>query len=296
MSKKIFILSDETKNSHGFIVDSAKLDLSRFKLNPVMLYNHDQLVGRWEDIEMKDGKLTATPVFMDEAGEELSQKVSKRVDKGFVKGASLGINITAVEHTEGEVPRVSGEVLEVSVVDIPSNANAIVLYDSNGAKLTGSHLQLALEKITKFPQTITSEMKFKSETYKALGLQENATQEQIDDAVKRMSEKLAAAQSSIEAEHKLKVKTMLDKAIADGKLKADDRKIYEDLADVNFELATKTFASLPAMQKLAGQEQHGSSTEDRSKWTFADWRKKDTAGLLKLKADKPDEYAEIIKK
>ena len=87
MSKKTFVLSDGSKNSYGFAIDMAKLDLERFRANPVMLYNHGQLVGKWENLELKDGKLTGTPVFMSDESEEHALKIQNRVEKGFVNGA-----------------------------------------------------------------------------------------------------------------------------------------------------------------------------------------------------------------
>ena len=60
---KIFVLSDGSVNSYGFRVDMEKLNLSRFKKNPVMLYNHYEVIGRWKGIKIEDGKLLASPVF-----------------------------------------------------------------------------------------------------------------------------------------------------------------------------------------------------------------------------------------
>ncbi len=146
---KTFILSDNSLNSYGFKINMEKLHLKRFEANPVMLHNHYEMVGRWENIQLKDGKLTADPVFLDGDGEELAQKVKARVESDFLKGASIGINILKVEYDVNETPIAEVEILECSVVDIPSNANAIVLYDNEGQKLEGKALELSLKDTLK---------------------------------------------------------------------------------------------------------------------------------------------------
>ena len=77
MSKKTFILSDSASlNSHGFKIDLAGLKLDRFKLNPVMLYNHDRstTIGKWTNLRIEDGKLMADAEFDtdDEVGKEVA--------------------------------------------------------------------------------------------------------------------------------------------------------------------------------------------------------------------------------
>jgi ATP-dependent Clp endopeptidase proteolytic subunit ClpP len=50
-----------------------------------------------------------------------------------------------------------------------------------------------------------------------------------------------------------------------------------------------------AIKKLAGQNGKSGNANDRSNWTFADWSDKDEAGLLKMKAEKPVEYEALVK-
>ena len=62
---KVVLCDSNTINSYGFRTDVDGIDLTRFKKNPVMLYNHNplQVIGRWEHITADGGKLTAEPVF-----------------------------------------------------------------------------------------------------------------------------------------------------------------------------------------------------------------------------------------
>src|SRR5690625_2612189 len=90
-----FVLNDETKvNQYGFKVLNAGLDLERFKKNPVILdYHHPNnfgVIGRWEDIQIEGHLLTAKPVFDEE--DEYSRRIAGKVKRGFLRGASLGLN------------------------------------------------------------------------------------------------------------------------------------------------------------------------------------------------------------
>lgn len=291
-----FVLSDGSVNSYGFRIDMGKLHLERFKNNPVMLYNHGELVGKWTGIREEGGKLIATPEFMDGEGEDLAAKVKKRVEQGFVKGASLGIHILAVTHYEdGKPPLVEAEVLETSVCDIPSNANALTLYDDDGNKLDADAVHLAL-KPTSAKQTKTPEMKFSKETLKALNLPQGAEQADIENAIAQLAADNKVLSDKLEAESANRAASLVDGAIAEGRITANKKEAFLQLAKDNYDLCKTTLESIPGRKALAGKEKRGgeSADGDRSEWTFEDWRKKDTPGLLDIKADDPDQYARIL--
>lgn len=136
--KKRFILSDDSENSYGYHVVSEGIDLTRFKANPVMFYNHDRWnmpIGKWENISIEDGKLQADAVF--DKKDELGATVAQKVADGFLNATSIGFKALAVELrneglSEGDKPKkkmyvTSAELLEVSIVDIPANKNAVRL-------------------------------------------------------------------------------------------------------------------------------------------------------------------------
>ena len=50
-----FIISDESVNADGFVIQTKGIRTERFKKNPVMLLNHDDYslpIGRWENIRV----------------------------------------------------------------------------------------------------------------------------------------------------------------------------------------------------------------------------------------------------
>lgn len=134
MNKTTFVVSDETVNSYGFVVLTAGIDIAQFERNPIMFYMHDRengVVGRWENIR-KDGKqLLADAVFDDST--ELSAKVKNQVENGFLRCASIGIDNIKKQNLNGVETVVSCTLVEISIVDLPGNKNAVKLYKRSGS-------------------------------------------------------------------------------------------------------------------------------------------------------------------
>lgn len=292
---KTFILSDGSVNSYGFTVDMSKLNIDRFKQNPVMLYNHNELIGRWENIRIENGQLLAEPVFLEDEGETIALKVKNRVDKNFVKGASIGMHILSWNETEGEAPKVVAEVLETSIVDVPSNANALALYDSNGAKLDGKAFKLALQPLTQKQKTHKKDtMNLNAKTFTALGLDPAAKETEVDTAVQKIVQENADMSAKLQAAETAKVDELINGAITEGRLTADKKEQFQKLAASDFDLAKSMIADLPTKKTLSGKEnQEAGAGEDRSSWSFDEFRKNDPAALLSMKKDQPEAYAKL---
>lgn len=128
-----FVLSDESVNSYGFVVLTEGIDTTAFERNPVMLYMHNRdgnVIGRWENIR-KDGKrLLGDAVFDDST--ELAATVKKQVEKGFLRSVSIGIEQIATEELNGVQTVTKCRLIEVTIVDIPSNENAVKLFRRTG--------------------------------------------------------------------------------------------------------------------------------------------------------------------
>lgn len=132
MNNITFVVSDESVNSYGMVTLTAGIDTSRFEQNPVMFYMHERatIVGRWENIRKEDDKLLADAVFDDTT--PIGKQVKDQVEKGFLRAASIGIEIVERKTIKG-VDTVAKCILnEISIVDVPANENALKLYRRNG--------------------------------------------------------------------------------------------------------------------------------------------------------------------
>jgi hypothetical protein len=133
--KKLAIASTDAVDRHGEIIDQDGWDLKNFKNNPVMLWAHDNYepaVGYADNlqiVQMGDRKaLTFTPVFHGKT--ELSAAIDALYNgdpetnmKPVLNSFSVGFRPT---EQEGNV-FTKQELLEISCVNVPANADARVL-------------------------------------------------------------------------------------------------------------------------------------------------------------------------
>ena len=124
-----FIISDESVNADGFVIQTKGIRTERFKKDPVMLYMHARekgVIGRWDS-------------------------------------ASIGLSVLNYERIDGVDTVTDCELTEVSIVDIPSNRNAVKLFDKRGLIVLSlkesadgdKDLRTQLIEVLKLPATAT---------------------------------------------------------------------------------------------------------------------------------------------
>ena len=147
-----FILNDETKvNSYGFRTLNKGIDLSRFKKNPVCFDAHwssnQRVIGKWEIVRVDGVYLKADLIFDME--DENAKMIAGKVERGFINGASMGINPDRSSFdmdAAGAYVLQKCELMEASVVALPSNSNAVKLYADSGQPLTDETINLSLQE------------------------------------------------------------------------------------------------------------------------------------------------------
>lgn len=222
MAKKLkrCVLSDESINCYGYRVLTSGIDLSAFRKNPLLLWAHFRdegsarwcnylPIGHWEDIEVKDGVLSACPVF--DCTDELSQTICDKYEAGTLSASSIGFRIKATSsekhhllpgQTRETVTKC--ELIEASIVDIPANKNACRLYDRSTSALLAAGAEADLvpvlnqSKPMKLKDSFTALLSF-------LGISKEAapetdiTEAQLEDVNKEM-ERLQGENKSLKGE------------------------------------------------------------------------------------------------
>ena len=133
-----FIASTASSDRYGDVVDQSSWLLESFKKNGVILLNHRQdmlPIGRATKIDVVDGQLEVEVEF--DLGDELGAEVARKVSKGFMSAVSVGFQPNK-SIARAELPTdhpaftkqagmffQQNELLEVSVVTIPANAEAV---------------------------------------------------------------------------------------------------------------------------------------------------------------------------
>lgn len=292
MNKNTFVISDESVNSYGYIVKTDGIDTTAFERNPVMLYMHERktVVGRWENIRKEGKRLLADAVF-DEST-ELGRTVKQQVENGFLRSASIGVDIVEEKEINGVRTITKSVLFEVSIVDIPANQNALKLYRK------GNRQRLALE----VPEKVED---LRGAIISLLGLDEGVTDEDIiteiqnllntpDEATTEVEEAIRAGfvegkdrcnfvtmarlnrnvfRTFISGEKNKRrkaVKTAVDGAISDGRISYPSRGVYERIGEtMGLETLSELLCTIRRSPRLSEMLPNG----DRSKWTLSDYRK-----------------------
>lgn len=129
-----FTASTADMDRDGEVIDVEGWDLKNFKKNPVIMYAHDYRtlpIGKATHIGVKDGKLKNTVEFPPEGTYEFADIVERLVNTGYLKTESVGFIPRKWEDGDGgeKEPRrtyTKQELLEISIVPVPSNPNALM--------------------------------------------------------------------------------------------------------------------------------------------------------------------------
>ena len=131
-----FIASTQNEDRYGDIINQENWDLSKFKKNPIILFNHNSLampIGKGS-AEVVNGQLLIDIDFDME--DPFAAEVGRKAKAGFLNAVSVGFNpIEGIERSElpedhfakGEKGMYfdKAELLEVSIVTIPANGEAV---------------------------------------------------------------------------------------------------------------------------------------------------------------------------
>jgi uncharacterized protein YrzB (UPF0473 family) len=324
-SSKRFTISTETGNKHGFRVDTAGIDLTEFATNPIMLWMHRRPkgeskteilpLGYWEDIEIRDGKLTAVPVFDDE--DDFALSIYKKVENGTIRMASAGLQPGNWEERSGEVWLARSKAVEFSIVDIGSNPDAVAvhLYDDQNQliELSAEMIQsIATPKIDANMKMINLSADF---VLPVIGLAEGAKPEEVQSKISEIvqlaasqkeqlatlaaekvqaTEKVTKLQAKLEEQINLakqeKVTALVDGAVTARKITADQKEHFVKLAAADFDAAKSVLDSMPAAP-TAKSVVEKSAEDANAELIKLTWDELDKSGkLIQLKASDPESF------
>ena len=296
-----FILCDsETVNSYGFKTDVNGIDLTRFEKNPVMLYEHDRdkVIGRWEDpqvIETQTGHTVLTAEAVFDTDDPFAAEVKRKVEQEFIRGCSMGIVVREITTTKGIDTATKSTLIEASIVTIPADENALVVYDSEDKQN-----QLSINDFNKLFYTMD---KKKEPTEMELQLSDKnielqATIDKQAATIADLSAQIDGLKHDLAERDYREAEAFVDKAIADGKIteevKSEALSFY-----LSFPKETeKLFGAIKA-QTAEPEEQNQVSLAAMIKKpapASATWDELDRADKLRnLKAENPEEFKRLYK-
>jgi HK97 family phage prohead protease len=135
-----FVASDETVDRYGDVIVADGWDLRHFGKNGPFLWGHDHLqpIGEIKSVEVVGKRLLATARFASEGVSTLADSLWRLVKDKVVKAFSVGFTTGNVRGKDYEPifddnETVTGyrylapELLEISLVTVPANPNALAL-------------------------------------------------------------------------------------------------------------------------------------------------------------------------
>lgn len=122
------IASTSVEDRHGEVVAVDGWDLKNFKKNPVLQWAHnpyEMAIGTAKSVRLegegKRRKLVFEPVFHEAT--ELARAAKKLVEDGILKAFSVGFRPLEIDGNK----YLSQELLEISLVNVPANPDALML-------------------------------------------------------------------------------------------------------------------------------------------------------------------------
>lgn len=259
MSKRVRI-TNESVNSYGFRVLTAGIDLEQYRRNPVLLYMHERgkVIGYVKDLEVSGGEVTGELVF-DEAS-ELSIRCKKQYEVGSLRMVSIGLDPKETSDAselllEGQTrPTVTkSKLVEVSLVDIGANDDAIVMDDKGTAIELGKDGDCLLPLLNNNIK-ISSNMDLKKLALQ-LGLPETADEATILAKIAELQEEAKDAVKLKADNDKLLlagITTLVETAIADKKITAENKDHFINLGKtIGTEELEKTLKAMSPQVKLS---------------------------------------------
>jgi len=239
--------------------------------------------------------LTGEPVF-DET-DEFAVKIKNKFEAGILNACSIGF--TPIEWSDAPETLKPGQtvatvtrcrLLEVSICDIPANANAtVVMYNEESHIINLSDLPHSAIG-PKINNNMSKEIALK------LGLDENASPQACVDAIKKKDDEIAMLKAKVDGFEKVdatakkeEAKRLLDDAVKTGRIDATARPQFEKLFEKDHEGAKAALAALAERKPLQATN-IGGGHDDRAGWNYLDWMKNDPDGLRKMKTEDPDRF------
>lgn len=304
MNGKRVRISNDSLNSYGSRVLTEGMNVEQYQRNPVLLYMHERgnVIGFVKDLKVEDGEVTGELVF-DEAT-ELSKRCKKQYEFGSLRMVSVGIDILelsdANEHlVQGQTrPTVTkSKLFEVSLVDIGSNDDAIVL------KKNGTVINLGKDGECLLPLLNNKPQKSKDMDQKIIALQLGLPETADETAI---STKIAELKASKDNEEKLRkenetlqlgrITSVVEKAIAEKRIGADKKEQFVELGKkVGVEDLENTFEAMSPQVKLSAVIGHQGGASTATTATYKKLSEVPSDKLEEMREKQPEEYKRLYK-
>ena len=135
-----YVLSDDSVDRYGDIINADGWSLANFRKNPIALFGHksDIPIGTWTHVRVEGNRLLAKLQLAAAGTSHWVDTVRSLIEQRVLRACSVGFRDIKSEPLDPEKPWgamrfLKSELVECSIVAVPANANAVQLARSIGA-------------------------------------------------------------------------------------------------------------------------------------------------------------------
>lgn len=324
-----FTITDESVNRYGWRLLVAGIVLTGFLKNPVCCVQHFTSmipIGKWKNLRVEGQELKGTVEF-DRNDEEAVRLYWKYTD-GYMNAVSL--NVIPVEESEDSklllpgqkcATLVKSELLEISLVTIPGQANAVKLSTPEGKEyklnLLTQNREMAKEEKTveQLNQELEAQRKLNAENLVTIHKNRGVVADGEVESLKKLalvdyqstSEMLNARQvpkteptgDSAETLAEALVKLHFDRgAITEG-----EKAIFKGAATSDYEGTKKVLEAKTGKDGLqtfvqgltnGGNSGNAGALGERAGWGYYEYFTKDPQALALMEKNEPDKHKKLV--
>lgn len=123
------VATDFTEDRDGERIDVEGLSIKNFLKNPVLMFGHSHgtpPIGKVTKVKKEDNRLTFEPVFS--VATQFARDIKALWDEGVLNAVSIGF----IPKMREDNIFTESELLEISIVNVPSNPQALAMAKSKG--------------------------------------------------------------------------------------------------------------------------------------------------------------------
>ncbi len=322
-----FIICDNSVNRYGWRLLVEGIDTTGFLKNPVCCLQHATSsipVGKWTNIRVEGDRLIGTVEF--DRNDPDAVRLYWKYKDGYMSAVSL--NILPITESDDPVLMIAGqtcgtitksELLEISLVTLPGNKNAVKLSTPDGKsyKLNFTHKTI-MAKEEKTVEQLQADLQIaralNADNLIALHVQRGVVQDgevaslkalalaDYENVNKMLNARQPAPSASVT--EKTPSETLAEQLfqlhLDRGAAVEGERGFYVNAAKLDYDSTKKALELRPGKevvsQFLGGNNQNGASVtggDDRANWTYLDYYKKDPDALRAMATEKPEVYKKL---
>lgn len=185
-----FVFSDSSVDRYGDTIDARGWVLENFRKNPVVLFGHDagtveNVVGRASNLRVQGEQLLGDIEFMAGSINQTAEVVCQMVKGGYLNTVSVGFLpldwvLAKDKSRQGGIDFKKQELMEISIVPIPANANALVQARAAGIDVDRLKLVEGAKSVSKISTRGLYEVSFLAEILSALDYLEDMVEWEAD--------------------------------------------------------------------------------------------------------------------